>query len=54
VSKCNLDGRPIDPADQEQIDKFAEFLKMSDARRKWVANTDPEWREYLGIEKSHE
>lgn len=48
-ARCNLDGRPIDPSDQEQVDRFAQFISMSDDERRNVAMREPGWRKWLGI-----
>lgn len=51
-AKCNLDGRPINPHDQTQIDRFKQFLLMTDEERRNAVKNDPEWRKWLGIKEN--
>lgn len=44
-ARCNFDGKPLHPDDQETLDTFREWLALPAERR-----LDPEWHEFLGIE----
>lgn len=43
-ARCNFDGKPLHPDDQEIVDTFREWLALPAERRR-----DPEWHEFLGI-----